>query len=210
MCVLEILVLKFFFGLRDYFERFLCWLDHWLSCMLGCIHICVFHISKNCFDKLSRHLLDTLLSVELLKYFLFFMQSRHLIDTWWIDRESSCLLDSSSTPGGSIELLFLNLTLCCLIPFRYLSCWRPDPRQLPWYLSIPQLSSITEGSIYLSIAILLSFLRSLSICPRLFISQTLSISLQTSSSWILQAFSSFSLLGKLLILSHSCISWFKT
>ena len=116
MCVLEILVLKIFFGLRDNFERFLCWLDHWFSCMLDCIHICVFHISKNCFDKLSRHLLDTLLSVELLKYFLFFMQSRHLIDTWWIDRESSCLLDSSSTPDGSIELLFLNLTLCCSIP----------------------------------------------------------------------------------------------
>ena len=46
----------------------------------------------------------------------FLMQSRHLLDTWWIDWESSCLLDSSSTPGGSIELLFLNLTLCCSIP----------------------------------------------------------------------------------------------
>ena len=33
VCVLEILVLKFCFGLRDYFERFLCWLDHWLSCI---------------------------------------------------------------------------------------------------------------------------------------------------------------------------------
>ena len=142
------------------------------------------------------------------------MQSRHLLDTWWIDRESSCLLDSSLTPAGSIELLFLNLTLCCSIPSRYLSCQRLDPRhlprQLPRYLLIPQLSSITEGSIYFSITILLSFLRSLSICPRLFISQTLSFSLQTCSSRILQAFSSFSLLGKLLILSHSCISCFKT
>ena len=123
-------------------------------------------------------------------------------------------LDTSSTSGGSIELLFLNLILCCLIPTRYLSCWQPVPqhlpRQLPQYLSIPQLSSITEGSIYFSIAILLSFLRSLSICSRLFISQTLSFSLQTFSSRILQAFSSFSLLGKLLILSHSCISCFET
>ena len=33
----------------------------------------------------------------------FLTQSRHLLDTWWIDRESSCLLDSSSIPGGSIE-----------------------------------------------------------------------------------------------------------
>ena len=136
------------------------------------------------------------------------MQSRHLLDTWWIDRESSCLLDSSKT------LLFLNLILCCSIPSWYLSCWRLDPwhlpRQLPRYLSIPQLSSITEGSIYSSFAILLSFLRSLSICPWLFFSQTLFFSLQTSSSRILQAFSSFSLLGKLLIISHSCISCFKT
>ena len=36
----------------------------------------------------------------------FLTQSRHLLDTWWIDRESSCLLDSSSTPARSIELLF--------------------------------------------------------------------------------------------------------
>ena len=111
----------------------------------------------------------------------FLTQSRHLLDTQWIDRESSCLLDSSSTPGGSIKLLFLNLILCCSIPSRYFSCRQPVPRhlprQLPRYLLIPQLSSITEGSIYSSIAILLSFLRSLSICPRLFISQTLSFSL---------------------------------
>ena len=53
--------------------------------MLDCIHICVFHISKNCFEKLARHLLDTLLSVELLKHFF-----KHNLDT-------------SSIPGGSIE-----------------------------------------------------------------------------------------------------------
>ena len=81
---LEILVLKIF-KLRDYFERFLCWLDHWLSCMLDCIHIYVFHISKNCFEKLARHLLDTLLSVEPFKNFF----KRNL--------------DTSSILGGSIE-----------------------------------------------------------------------------------------------------------
>ena len=144
----------------------------------------------------------------------FLTQSRHLLDTWWINRESSCLLDSSSTPGGSIELLFLNLILCCSIPFQCLSCRRPVPRhlprQLPRYLPIPQLSSIIEGSIYSSIVILLSFLRSLSICLRLFISQTLSFSLQTSSSRFLQAFSSLSTLGKRLIPLYSCISCFKT
>ena len=144
----------------------------------------------------------------------FLTQSRHLLDTWWIDRESSCLLDSSSTPGGSIELLFLNLILSCSILARYINCRQPVSRHLPWqlprHLPIPQLSSITEGSIYTSIAILLLFFRSLSICLRLFISQTLSFSLPTSSSRLLQAFSSFSTLGKHLILLYSCISCFKT
>ena len=46
----------------------------------------------------------------------FLSQSRQLLDTWWIDWESSCLLDSSLTPGGLIELLFLKLILCCSIP----------------------------------------------------------------------------------------------
>ena len=84
MCVLEIPVLKFF-KLKDYFERLLCGLDHWLSCMLDCIHVCVFLLSKNYFEKLAWHLLDTLLSVELLKPFSY--------------RNP----DSSSIPGGSIK-----------------------------------------------------------------------------------------------------------
>ena len=46
----------------------------------------------------------------------FLSLSRQLLDTWWIDRESSCLLDSFSTPGGSIELLFLVLMSCSSIP----------------------------------------------------------------------------------------------
>ena len=83
VCFWESMCLKLL--LRDYFERLLCWLDHWLSCMLDCIHICVFLLSKNCFEKLARHLLDTLLSVELLKPF------------------SYRNLDSSSILGGSIE-----------------------------------------------------------------------------------------------------------
>ena len=50
-------------------------------------------------------------------FFSFFLlQSRQLLDTWWIDRESSCFLNSSSTPGGSIELLFLDLLSCSSIP----------------------------------------------------------------------------------------------
>ena len=152
VCVLEILVLKIF-KLRDYFERFLCWLDHWLSCMLDCIHICVFLLSKNYFEKLARtsSTPPRYLAICRASQAFFLTQSRHLLDSWWIDRESSCLLDSSSTPSGSIDLLFLKLILCCSILARYLSCWRPLsrhlPRQLPRHLSIPQLSSITKGPI---------------------------------------------------------------
>ena len=144
----------------------------------------------------------------------FLTQSWHLLDTWWIDQESSYLLDSSSTPGGSIELLFLKLIPCCSVLARYLSCRRPLSRHLPWqlpqHLPIPQLSSITKGPIQNSFAIHLSFLRSLSICPHLFFSQTLSPSLPNSSSRFLQAFSIFSTLDKLLIPLFSCISCFKT
>ena len=117
VCVLEILVLKFF-KLKDYFERLLCWLDHWLSCMLDCIHVCVFLLSKNCFEKLARHLLDTpSIPCYLSSFSSFYLsQSWHFLDTWWINRECSCLLDSSLTPGGSIEFLFLDLIPCCSIP----------------------------------------------------------------------------------------------
>ena len=121
------------FNLRDYFERLLCGLDHWLSCILDCIHVCIFLLSKNCFEKLARHILDALLSVELLKPF------------------SYCNPDSSSIPGGSIEFLFLKLILCYSILARYLSYRRPPsrhlPRQLPRHLPIPQLSSFIEGPI---------------------------------------------------------------
>ena len=187
------------------------WIIGWVICWIA--FISVFFTSRK---TILKSYLDTSSNLAICRasQAFFLMQSRHLLDTLWIDRESSYLLDSSSTPDGLIELLFLNLTLCCSIPSWYLSCRRPDPRhllrQLPQYLLIPQLSRFTKGSIYFSIAILLSFLRSLSICPRLFLFQTLSFSVETSSSRILQDISSFSLLGKLLIISHSWISWFKT
>ena len=106
------------FKLRDYFERILCWLDHWLSCMLDCIHDCVFLLSKKWFLKVARFLLDTSSTPCYLSSFLslFLSQSRQLLDTWWINQECSNLLDSFSTPSGSIELLFLDLIPCCSIP----------------------------------------------------------------------------------------------
>ena len=141
------------FKLRDYFERILCWLDHWLSCMLDCIHDCVFLLSKKWFLKVARFLLDTSSTPCYLSSFssFFISQSRQLLDTWWIDRESSCLVNSFSTPGGSIELLFLDLMSCSSILTRHLSCQqafsRHLPRQLPRHLSTSHLSRFTECSI---------------------------------------------------------------
>ena len=44
---------------------------------------------------------------------LFFLsQSRHLLDTWWIDRESSCLLDSFSTARSIDRASIRDMVLC--------------------------------------------------------------------------------------------------
>ena len=137
----------------------------------------------------------------------FLTQSQHLLDTWWIDRESSCLLDSSLTPRGSIKLLFLNLILCCSIP--QLSTTNSSTPTSTTSSTPPDTSAVEH---YWRVYIYFHRDPSLifSICPWLFISQTLSFSLSTSSSRLLQAFSSFSTLGKRLIPLYSCISCFKT
>ena len=71
----------------------------------------------------------------------FISQSRQLLNYQWIDRESSCLLDSLSTAGGQIELLFLHLMDCSSTPPQYL------------YLSmtISSIPSSTAVSILVSI-----------------------------------------------------------
>ena len=182
VCVLEILVLNFFFffWIERLFGEIFVLIGSLVELYVGLHSYLYFSHLEKLFWKVgstpARYL-----PISRASQAFFLTQSRHFLNTWWIDRESSCLLDSSSTPGGSIELLFLNMILCCSIPSRYLSCRRPNPRhlprQLPRYLPIPQLSRFTKGSIYFSIAMLLSFLQSLSICLRLFLSQTLSFSL---------------------------------
>ena len=86
--------------------------------MLDCIHVCVFHFSKT----ILKSWLDTSSIASCLSSSLsfFILLSRQLLDTWWIDRESSCLLDSFLTAGGQIELLFLHLMVCSSTPPRYL------------------------------------------------------------------------------------------
>ena len=146
MCVFWRSLCSKFFKLRDYFERLLCWLDHWFSCMLDCIHVYVFLLLKNCFEKLTRHLLDTLLSVELLKPFSYSNPDSSLIPGGSINNAPASLIASRHLVDQS--------SFCSWIWFfvaRYLSCQRPFsrhiPRQLPWHLLIPHLLSITEGSI---------------------------------------------------------------
>ena len=73
--------------------------------------LCFSHLEKLFLKAGStppQYLLNSWLSVELPK--AFFLSQSHLHhDTWWIDRDWVCMLDSFSTPGGSIELLFFIL-----------------------------------------------------------------------------------------------------
>ena len=96
--------------------------------------LCFSHLEKLLLKSSStppQYLLDTLLSIELIQLFLIAIPttSRHLVDRSSY-RESSCLLDSFSTLGRSIELLFLDLMSCSLILARYLSYRRPFPQYL--------------------------------------------------------------------------------
>ena len=173
VCVLEILVLKIF-KLRDYFKRLLCWLDHWLSCMLDYIHICVFLLSKNCFEKLAWHLLDTLLFVELLKHFSYRNPNSSLI------------------PGGSIELLFLDLIPCCSIPQLSTTIFSiPSSIASSTPLDTCICRDLLRVYIYfLHDPFLISSI-SLDLSTPVHLPNTLSLSLQTSSFVIFQAFSRF-------------------
>ena len=112
--------------------------------MVDYIHVCVFHSRKTGFKKW----LDTSSIPCYISSFsgFFLSQSQYLLDTWWINQESSCLLDSFSTPGGSIKFLFLDLMSCSSIPARYLSYQWPFPRYLPRHLHL----SFTEGLYILS------------------------------------------------------------
>ena len=141
--------------------------------MLDCIHVCVFYFSKNCFEKLARHLLDSQLSVKLLKFFHIAISTasrylvdrsrkllppRQLLDSWWIDLASilafdGLFLDTSSTLV-SIEDHF---------PDTFLDSYLDTSRYL-------HLLSFTEDLYIHSSRSDSHFLRSFLICPHLFIS----------------------------------------
>ena len=139
---------------------------------------------------MARHLLDTSSTPCCLSRFFscFLSLSRQLLNTWWINRESSCVLDSFSTLGGSIELLFLDLMSCSSIPQLSMTI-----SSIPTSIasSIPLDTCIYRALLKVYIFILRDPILISSICLHLFISQTLSLSLQTSSFVIFQVFSRF-------------------
>ena len=108
MCVLEILVLKIF-KLRDYFERFLCWLDHWLSCMLDCIHICVCTSRKTIFKRNLNTSLISYGSIE--KAPASSVTPRHLLDRSRFFLDSDFLLLDSFLDTSAIKDQFLDTYL---------------------------------------------------------------------------------------------------
>ena len=199
VCVLEILVLKYFWIERFFFKICVDWIIGWVVCWIA--FISVFFTSRKtgfkswldtssipCYlSSFSSIFLNTILTPP-----------RYLVD----HRESSCILDSSSTPAGSNELLFLTLILCCSIA-----------SSIPWLSKTrSSIPTLTDPSIPLDTCIcwdlLAAYIRPL--CDPEFISLR-SLSLYFSVSLPKHShLTPNSLLGKLLILSHSCISWFKT
>ena len=184
--------------MRDDFKRLLCWLDHWLSCMLDCIHVCIFHSKKTGLKKW----LDTSS-----------IPPRHLA----ICRASQVFFyrnpDSSSIPDGSIKKapasstasrhLVHRLSFCSwiwwVVPQYLLNTSAVDNHFLDTYLDSfldtswhLHLSSFTEG-LYIpssrSESHFFDLSRSVRTCssPK----HSLSLSLQTSSFVIFQAFSRF-------------------
>ena len=102
MCVfLESMCLKLL--LRVDFERLIWCLDHWLSCILDCIHVCVFLFSKNCFYKVNLTPPRHLAICRALKFFLITIStpSWYLVDR---SRFSSCVFAFSSTPPRQLHL----------------------------------------------------------------------------------------------------------
>ena len=115
-----------------------------------------FSSRKTIFEKLARHFLDTSSIASYLSSFLnfFLSQSRQHLNTWWIDRESFWPLDSSSTPGGSIEhhillLVFLfldNFSTHYLSKLLFIDTFSTNVSTPPWHLICRDLLMVYKFS----------------------------------------------------------------
>ena len=198
--------------LRDYCVD---WIIGWVACWIAFMSV-FFSSQKTGFKKW----LDTSL-----------IPPRHLAICQASQAFSYRNPDSSSIPSGSIEKapassvasrhLVDRSSFCswiwCVVPWYLLNTSAVEDHFLNTYLDSfldtsrhLHLSSFTEGLYIPSSRSESHFLRSLSICPHLFISQTLSSHSNLDPQRFLQAFSRFSSLGKLLISHSSCISCFET
>ena len=158
------------------------------------------------FEKLFlKSWFDTSSIASYLSSFLnfFLSQSQQHLYTWWIDQESFWPLDSSSTPGGSIEhhsclWCFSSSTASRHFVYRrciFLDTCLTDGSTPPRHLICQDLLMVfnTPRAIRSSLlSISLSFFQT-------FLLTNLSHSLQTSSLRTLKLSSSLSSLGKLLI-----------
>ena len=141
-----------------------------------------------------QYLLDTLLSVEILQVFLIaiptasgylvdrsrkLLPPQQLLDTWWIDRASvlrfdELFLDTFSIPQLSMTISSIPTSIASLIPLN--TCiYRALLRVYIFILCDPILISLI----------------SLNLSAPVHLPNTLSLSLQTSSFVIFQAFSRF-------------------
>ena len=179
---------------------------------IWCIHVCVFLFSKNCFQKACSTPPRHLTICRAFKLF-FLSQSWHLLDTCWIDRESSNLLDSFSTVRSIDRASVLDMVGCSSTLARHLhlsttifstptsiDCSTPFDTFICRDLLMAYISSSCDLQL---IFVDLSLDTSVFSTPKpLSLTPNLSHSLQTSSSRFLQAFQDFFSLGKFLI-SHS-------
>ena len=170
---------------RDDFESLKCWLDHWLSCMLDCIHIYVFFSSWEIVFKQSRQLLDTSSTPGYLSSFS--TSSYRNLDSFsttrWVNRQNFWTLDSFSIAGGLIELLYY--LFCWIVPqqildnciCRSLLCLTPvsTPLDTTIYWDLLNYYIFVQGDLFfilLDISLDLSVLsppKSLSLTPNFFL-----------------------------------------
>ena len=195
MCVFEIHVLKILNWetiLRDYCVD---WIIGWVACWIA--FMSVFFSSRK---TILKSWLDTSLTPS--RYLaicwasqaFFLTQSRHLLDTWWIDRASVLGSDSLLLDTSAIDKHFLDTYLDSFLnTSRHLIC----RALLKVLFKPPRAIRSSLHSIFLLI----------DLC---FLSQTLSSHSNLNPQRFLEAFSRFSSLGKLLIFHSSCISCFET
>ena len=158
-----------------------------------------------CFSPLKKLFLKSWLDTSSIASYLlsflnfFLLQSWQHLNTWWIDWESFWPLDSSSTPGGSIEYHILLLVFFFLDSF--------STHDLSTLLFLDTFSTTPRHLIYQELLMVYIF----SSCDLSLISVDFSLDTSNFSSpkplsltpnlfpWDFQVFSSLSSLGKLLI-----------